>query len=117
MDTCAHHFGALALVAILCVAGTAAAAGPQVTPQMRKALTEKLTQQCLTQEAAFASKGYTRAQTAAICKCAMQQTGALFNSRTVDYILQHGVMPPDMQRKAASATAACIKSSTRPAAP
>ena len=106
-------------VVVFCASlgGQAAAAGKvQVTPQMRKVLTEKLTQQCLAQEADFARKGYTRAQTAAICRCAMQQTGALLNSNTVDYILTHGVMPPDMQRKVASATGACIKTHTKPAA-
>ncbi len=96
-------------LALLCVAGTASAGGIKVTPQMRRALTEKLTEQCLRQEADFAKKGYTRAQTVAICKCSMQQTGALLNSRTVSYILAHGVMPPDMERKAHSATRACVK--------
>ncbi|WP_029457402.1 hypothetical protein [Solidesulfovibrio alcoholivorans] len=108
--------GVVVVCAALC--GQAAAAGKvQVTPQMRKVLTEKLTQQCLAQEAEFARKGYTRAQTAAICRCAMQQTGALLNSNTVDYILTHGVMPPDMQRKVASATGACIKAHTGKPAP
>lgn len=110
--------GAAVLAAALgAPASTLAAGSVQVTPQMRKDLTDKLTQQCLSQQAAFAQKGYTKAQTAAICKCAMQQTGALMNSQTVAYILEHGVMPPDMQRKAASATAACIKYHTKPPAP
>ncbi|MEL7640895.1 MAG: hypothetical protein AAGU21_14745 [Solidesulfovibrio sp.] len=105
------------LLVVVCLPGLAGAAGVQVTPGMRKDLTEKLTQQCLAREAEFARKGYNKAQTAAICKCAMQQTGALINSQTVDYILRNGAMPPDMQRKAASATAACIKANTRPPAP
>ncbi|MFU2210682.1 hypothetical protein [Solidesulfovibrio sp. C21] len=100
------------LFLLVVVPTVAQAAGRRVTPEMREALTQKLTAQCLQQEAAFAQKGYTRAQTVAICKCAMQQTGALLNSRTVDYILHHGVMPEDMQRKAASATEGCIRSIT-----
>ncbi|WP_428566295.1 MAG: hypothetical protein ACP59X_06065 [Solidesulfovibrio sp. DCME] len=108
---------AIVMAVVLCLPGLAGAAGVQVTPQMRKDLTEKLTQQCLGREAEFARKGYSKAQTAAICKCAMQQTGALINSQTVDYILKNGAMPPDMQRKVASATGACIKANTRPPAP
>lgn len=107
----------LVIVFLFGMAPAALAAKITVTPEMRQALTQKLTAQCLTQEAEFMKKGYTRAQADAICKCAMQQTGALLNSRTVEYILSHGAMPEDMQRKAASATEGCIRTVTHPRKP
>ena len=108
----------LALISMVLSLPTAArAAGLAVTPQMREELTRKLGEQCLRQERDFAAKGYTKAQTEAICRCSTQQTGALLNSRTVEYILKHGVMPADMQRKAASATRGCIRSVTLPRKP
>jgi hypothetical protein len=86
------------------------AAETVVTPEMRRVMAEKLTQNCLQRENEFLKKGFTKAQTAVICSCAMQQTAALLNSRTVSYILEHGVMPQDMQRKVASATVGCMRS-------
>jgi len=103
----------LVLLALLMPAA-ALAAGITVTPEMRRVMAEKMTQECLQKEGEFLKKGYTRTQTAAICKCSMQQTAALLNSQTVGYILANGAMPPDMQRKAASATAGCIKTVTAP---
>jgi hypothetical protein len=102
---------------LFCLPALAGAAGRQVTPQMRKDLTEKLTLQCLNQEADFARRGFSHAQSVAICKCAMQQVGALFNARTVDFMLKNGVMPPEMRRSAVSATQGCIRSITKQPAP
>lgn len=100
-----------ALCAPLAPLSAVAAAGIAMTPEMRQALQTRMHQECLAKEGEFARQGYTKAQTAAICKCSTQQTAALFNSQTVAYILEHGAMPADMQRKVSSATAGCIKSS------
>ena len=103
----------LVLLAALFAPATAfAAGGITMTPEMRQTLQTKMHEECLAKEGDFARQGYTKAQTAAICKCSTQQTAALFNSQTVSYILTHGAMPADMQRKVSSATAGCIKSST-----
>ena len=88
-----------------------AADGVAVTPEMRRAMQGKIEQDCLNKEAEFARQGYSKVQVAAICRCAAQQTSALLNSQTVSHILTHGTMPEDMQRKVASATGGCIKSS------
>ncbi|MHC1790176.1 hypothetical protein [Solidesulfovibrio sp.] len=101
------------LAALLGPAAAWAAGAVTVTPEMRQALRTKMHAECLAKEGEFTRQGYTKAQTAAICKCSTQQTAALLNSQTVNYILTHGTMPAEMQRKVASATAGCIKSSTR----
>ena len=102
----------LAILVVLCLPGLARAAeGIAVTPQMRQAMQAKMHTQCLAKEGEFARQGYTKPQIAAICKCSTQQTAALLNSQTVNYILAHGPMPAEMERKVASATAGCIKSS------
>jgi len=88
-----------------------AAGGVAVTPEMRRAMQGRIEQDCLTKEAEFTRQGYSKAQVEAICRCAAQQTSALLNSQTVSHILAHGTMPEDMQRKVASATGGCIKSS------
>lgn len=100
------------LLALLGPATAFAAGGITITPEMRQALQAKMHQECLAKEGEFAKQGYTKAQIAAICKCSTQQTAALLNSQTVGYILEHGAMPAEMQRKVASATTGCIKSST-----
>lgn len=102
----------LLLLAALLAPATALAAGAMaVTPQMRQALQAKMHEECLAKEGEFLRQGYTKAQTAAICKCSTQQTAALMNSQTVAYILEHGAMPAEMQRKVASATNGCIRTS------
>ena len=78
---------------------------------MRRAMQGSIEQDCLKKEAEFSRQGYSKAQVAAICRCAAQQTSALLNSQTVSHILTHGAMPEEMQRKVASATGGCIKSS------
>lgn len=102
---------ALALSAASQALPARAAGGVAVTPEMRRAMQGSFEQDCLKKEAEFARQGYTKAQVAAICRCAAQQTSALLNSQTVSHILTHGAMPEDMQRKVASATGGCIKSS------
>ncbi|KHK03869.1 hypothetical protein [Desulfovibrio sp. TomC] len=103
----------LVILVVLGLPGFAWAAGDiAVTPQMRQAMQDKMHAQCLAKEGEFARQGYTKPQIAAICKCATQQTAALLNSRTVNYILTHGSMPEEMERKVASATEGCIRSST-----
>ena len=99
------------LAALLGPVAAVWAGGMTVTPEMRQTLQTRMLQECLAKEGEFARMGYSKAQTAAICKCSAQQTSALFNSQTVPYILEHGAMPADMQRKVSSATAGCIKSS------
>ena len=94
----------LLLAALLAPAPVLAAGAMTVTPQMRQALQDQMLRQCLAKEGEFAGQGYPKAQTAAICKCSTQQTAALMNSQTVAYILEHGAMPAEMQRKVASAT-------------
>lgn len=101
------------LVVLALPAITWAAGGIAVTPQMRQAMQNKMHAQCLAKEGEFARQGYTKPQIAAICKCSTQQTAALLNSQTVNYILTHGSMPAEMERKVASATDGCIKSSTK----
>jgi hypothetical protein len=88
-----------------------AAGGVTVTPQMRQAMQARMHEECLAKEGEFARQGYSKAQIAAICKCSTQQTAALLNSQTVNHILTTGAMPAEMQRKVASATAGCIRSS------
>lgn len=102
------------LLLFLLAPATVSAAGITVTPEMRRAMQEKMIQECLQKDGELTKKGYTKAQAAAICKCSMQQTAALLNSQTVGYILANGAMPPDMQRKAVSATSGCIKTVTSP---
>jgi hypothetical protein len=102
---------AMLLVALTLATPAWAAGTMVVTPEMRRAMQGKIEQECLQKEAEFAQKGYSKGQIAAICRCAAQQTAALFNSQTVSHILTHGTMPEDMQRKVASATGGCIKSS------
>ena len=102
---------ALALLTASQALPVRAAGGVAVTPEMRRAMQGKIEQDCLKKEAEFAKQGYSKAQVAAICRCAAQQTSALLNSQTVSHILTHGAMPEDMQRKVASATGGCIKSS------
>jgi len=102
----------VALAALLALPALSLAAGKiAMTPEMRQALQAKMRQECLAREGEFARQGYSKIQIAAICKCSTQQTAALLNSQTVAYILEHGAMPAEMQRKVASATAGCIKSS------
>lgn len=98
------------LLFLVLVSASAFAAEREVTPEMRRTMAEKLTQDCRQREGEFLKKGFSKAQTTAICTCAMQQTAALLNSRTVAYILSHGVMPEDMQRKVTSATQGCVRS-------
>jgi uncharacterized protein (DUF2141 family) len=102
---------ALALLTASQALPARAAEGVAVTPEMRRAMQGSIEQDCLKKEAEFARQGYSKAQVAAICRCAAQQTSALLNSQTVSHILSHGAMPEDMQRKVASATGGCIKSS------
>lgn len=102
---------ALALLAAFQALPARAAGGVAVTPEMRRAMQGSIEQDCLKKEAEFLAKGYSKAQVAAICRCAAQQTSALLNAQTVSHILTHGAMPEDMQRKVASATGGCIKSS------
>lgn len=102
---------ALALLTASQALPARAAGGVAVTPEMRRAMQGSIEQDCLKKEAEFTRQGYTKAQVAAICRCAAQQTSALLNSQTVSHILAHGAMPEDMQRKVASATGGCIKSS------
>ena len=102
---------ALALLTASQAEPARAAGGVAVTPEMRRAMQGSIEQDCLKKEAEFLAKGYSKAQVAAICRCAAQQTSALLNSQTVSHILTHGAMPEDMQRKVASATGGCIKSS------
>lgn len=102
---------ALALLTASQALPARAAGGVAVTPEMRRTMQGRIEQDCLKKEAEFVQQGYTKAQVAAICRCAAQQTAALFNSQTVNHILAHGTMPEDMQRKVASATGGCIKSS------
>ncbi|MFP5257788.1 MAG: hypothetical protein ACLGQH_02075 [Acidobacteriota bacterium] len=99
------------LAALLGPAPALAAGAMPVTPQMRQALQAKMYEECLAKAGDFARQGYNQAQTAAICKCSTQQTAALMNSQTVAYILEHGAMPAEMQRKVASATNGCIRTS------
>ncbi len=113
MRTVIRLWPALFVLSLLLPSATQAA-GVNVTPEMRQNMAAKMTQQCIQNDAELLKKGYTKAQAVAICKCAMQQTAALLNSRTVDYILANGSMPPDMQRKAVSATNGCIKTITSP---
>ena len=102
---------ALALLTASQAEPARAAGGVAVTPEMRRAMQGRIEQDCLKKEAEFTRQGYSKAQVAAICRCAAQQTSALLNSQTVSHILTHGAMPEDMQRKVASATGGCIKSS------
>jgi uncharacterized protein (DUF2141 family) len=102
---------ALALLTAFQALPARAAGGVAVTPEMRRAMQGSIEQDCLKKEADFLAKGYSKAQVAAICRCAAQQTSALLNAQTVSHILTHGAMPEDMQRKVASATGGCIKSS------